>query len=253
VPRLQDLRSGTWSTVAADGSTMRILTPSTKAEFDQVDGFSPDYFWPCQEASGNLASTIGSLTLTAAGAGAHLYQQAITSWTRKAVGSTADADVCAWRDTAAAANVLDPTAGSVAWSAVLSLLSNPAANRIVWTMAATAPNLLVSVTTTGKLRLTCNAVNADSLATFTGIGPFYAVVEYNKTTGVCKLWTPLEVVTVTYAATASNSNKGIGNVSGVGTGIYRFLSVAGYQAHNAERDWYNVVKGRGWPMAYAHP
>lgn len=47
----------------------------------------PDALWLYQEASGNLADSIGSFTLTAAGTGA-TYQSAVTGWTRKGIAIT---------------------------------------------------------------------------------------------------------------------------------------------------------------------
>lgn len=46
---------------------------------------NPSYLHLCQESSGNLADSIGSLTLTANAS--PLYQQTVSGWSRKAVGT----------------------------------------------------------------------------------------------------------------------------------------------------------------------
>lgn len=74
-----------YSTDAASGKAV----PASSAEwsaFISAAGLSvsaPSYLHLCQEASGNLADTIGGLTLTANGSPA--YQQAVAGWTRLGV------------------------------------------------------------------------------------------------------------------------------------------------------------------------
>jgi RHS repeat-associated protein len=56
---------------------------------------NPTNLWKCQEASGNLADSIGTATLTATNVGGMAYAQGVTGWTRKAV-TLAEAVASKW-------------------------------------------------------------------------------------------------------------------------------------------------------------
>ena len=67
---------------AADGP-QGWAVPSSAAGFTALGIPPPTSLWLCQEASGNLADSIGANTLTAFGTVG--YQASVTGWTRKAV------------------------------------------------------------------------------------------------------------------------------------------------------------------------
>lgn len=70
-------------------ATSNWFVPQTSTEWTNLlagTGIpSPTNLWKCQEASGNLADSIGSATLTAHNSGGMTYAQTISGWTRKAV------------------------------------------------------------------------------------------------------------------------------------------------------------------------
>ena len=72
-------------------ATSGVFLPQSSSEwttFNALNGWSnPAHLYLCQEASGNLADSIGSAALTAS-ATAPLYHQAITGWSTLAVGTT---------------------------------------------------------------------------------------------------------------------------------------------------------------------
>ncbi len=78
--------AATFSTDATSGKAV----PESSAEWsnfiaaNSLTLATPNYLHLCQEASGNLADSIGSLTLTAQNT--PLYQQSVTGWTRKGIG-----------------------------------------------------------------------------------------------------------------------------------------------------------------------
>lgn len=83
-------------------ATSNICIPQSASEWVTlaVAGVAaPDFLWLCQEASGNLADSIGAITLTASGTGL-AYQQAVTGWTTKALTAT-DASNGSWLSTSA--------------------------------------------------------------------------------------------------------------------------------------------------------
>jgi hypothetical protein len=75
----------------AQDATSGIYCPANAAQWSALLGVAgiasgaPASAWLCQEASGNLADSIGAAPLAAVGL-SHLYQQTVTGWSRKAMG-----------------------------------------------------------------------------------------------------------------------------------------------------------------------
>ncbi len=170
---------------------------------------TPDYLHLCQEASGNLADTIGGLTLTANGTPA--YQQSITGWTRKAVRGNG---------TTAAQRFLNgsgpnPSTTSVAQFFYLQTAGFDATVRYI-SCIGTVDNLsvigIVSGVSTLRVRQSAN------IATGTGdyanrVTPCLLV--YNQTTGQSALYTDLEKIKPGATGTpASNTGYSLGPASG---------------------------------------
>lgn len=72
--------------VQRDGP-LGVFVPQSTSDFVKLGLPVPDYLWLCQDATGNLAATIGpsGLTQNASGSG-YLYQQSMAGWLRKFVG-----------------------------------------------------------------------------------------------------------------------------------------------------------------------
>ena len=212
-------------------------------------GLAPlDFLWPCQDTAGNLAGAIGGVDLASNGAGVAVYQAAIASWIRKAIGSTADGDVRNWR--AAGGSGPSPVAGNVAWLGTMLFPSLPGADRIVMHPAVTAPNLAVTLRTTGALRLTCNALTADGVYNYVDGAAHPIWVLYNKRLGTVELITDRERIVGTYNAGVTDSNKGVGQCAGAATGIYRCLELGAAVGLNADRDWKAVMQALRWNVVW---
>lgn len=226
--------------------------PVSSAEFSIINTSVPDYLWLCNEASGDLETTIGSLTLTSNGAGTHLYQQAITGWTRQAVGSTADGDVCAWRSLSGSQP--DPGSESVAWIGYFQLPSLPGGNRIFLTVShggGAGTTMSAQLRTTGVLRLNCGSNNTDGQYNYVdGLVHPIAIV-YNRTAETATIYTDQEKITGVYTSAVVQDTCGLGQVVGGTTCVYRCLWLAAYAGSNAERTWRDVLSILGWSPQYA--
>jgi hypothetical protein len=98
-----------------------------------VNWVAPDMLHLMQEASGNLADSTGSFTLTASGTGL-AYQQTVSGFTTKAV-TTTDAGTGAFSTTSA--SLPDLSATSFLYLAYLMETATPATSRSLVTMGTT--------------------------------------------------------------------------------------------------------------------
>lgn len=208
--------------------------PETAEHFTALGLAPPDYLWLCQEASGNLSSAIGSLTLTA-NATNHLYEQTVTGWTRKFVGLDGATNAQSWRTTDAA---LDLAAGES--FAVLAYVSVtvPGNNRTLF--AAQGANNLAGITaTTGTPRGTFNNVAATGAQALGPITTVNQIVWYrNGTTNVSEIVTNLETVAGTHSENALTAQvRSIGPNGATAPPAARFGLFGIWKGANAERDW----------------
>lgn len=136
--------------VPVDGPD-NVYVPTTLDHFTALGIPPPTYLWECQEASGNLESSIGSLTLTKSGAGTALYQQAQAGWSRGFVGHASGNAVVF-----SGGSTRDLAAGeSVAMLAYLVVVDHPNTNnahRLVMSTQAPTAGPLVQVSSNGTTR-----------------------------------------------------------------------------------------------------
>lgn len=227
-------------------ATSGIVAPTTSAEFTALGETAFDHTFGCQDASGNLAATLGTPALASQGAGAALYQQPVAGWSRKSVGSTADGDVRSWRYVTLEGP--NPTLGSVLWAGYLQFLALPAANRMVLAGAGSSPNLLVNLLTTGALRLSVNSVAAEGAYNYVDGAVHPLVIQYDKTNSLARLFTDKERITGTYSSLVGDSNKGVGHVVGAATALYRALWLGADGGASAERDVKLFLQRCGWAV-----
>ncbi len=155
-----------FATVTRD-ATSGIYVPASAAEwttFIAAAGLSiavPDALWLMQEASGNPADSIGSLTLTASGIGI-TYQQSVTGWTRKAI-KFADANTSQLRSTGAS---LPDVSTASQLTLLLAQLAVPSSTAKV--MAHGTVRNEIRITTTPRLRAQSNGNIADGSVSPTG-------------------------------------------------------------------------------------
>lgn len=225
-----------------------VYVPLAASEFTSLTVSTPQYLWGCQDAAGDLAATLGATNLVSNGAGVAVYQAAVAGWSRKAIGSTADGDVRNWR--VGAGSGPSPVAGSVAWLGYVLFPSAPAADRIVMHPAVTAPNLAVTLRTTGVLRLTCNTITTDGAYNYNDGAVHPILVVYNKTAGSVTLFTDKEQIDGTYNAGVTDTNKGTGNAGGIATGLYRYLYLLAAAGATAESYGKTTLQKLGWSLAY---
>lgn len=193
--------------------------PATAADFTALGIAIPDSLWACQEAAGNLADSIGSLTLTAAGGPS--YQQALPAgWTRKGVLGAAAAGK---RFAAAAGLGPNPATTSSLWLFYAQITAVPGAARSLLVVSDNAVNCEGRYTAGGFSRCTCNAIDADGASvTGTALVRPWALM-YNRAAGTVVVYTDLEKVPGTYNATVADGNKGLG-----ASAIANVASLAGW-------------------------
>lgn len=158
---------------------------------------TPASVWLMQEASGNLADSIGSITLTQTGAG-HLYQQTVTGHTRKAVQTVDGTAGQKWTNSTTAPN--PNTTDTFVLSSIFVPAASPAANRDLFAEAAAAD---VRFSTAGKIRAGFGAsadLTVDARNGVRRIG-----MKVDNTNSVSAIYTDQEKFIGTYALPASGS------------------------------------------------
>jgi hypothetical protein len=213
-PKMGMVGDGSLLATVTKDATSNIYVPANASEWSNllaaanISSGGPASTWLCQEATGNLADSIGATTLAANGA--VTYQNAVTGWTRKAAGIPAATSA---RFQAAAGIGANPASTSVLWLGFLKV-TGAAANRGVMTAggAAVGTDLeAMSVATTHVPRLTTVAVTADGASDPTGaVRPW--VICYDRTNSRVTLYTDQEKIPGTYNAGVTDGNKGFGAV-----------------------------------------
>lgn len=89
--------------VPVDGPS-NVFTPQTTAHFTSLGITAPTHLWLCQDAASPLAATVGGIDLTATGTGLS-YENTVTGWTRKFIGTTDAAANARWGTTNAALDI----------------------------------------------------------------------------------------------------------------------------------------------------
>lgn len=155
-----------------------------------------------QEASGNLADSIGAVALTQTGAG-HLYQQTVAGFTRKAVTTVDGTAGQKWINTTVAP---DPGVISTLWLVAIRFpAANPAAIR---DLLANSSLMDVRFTTTGKLQI-INGATTSGTASPAGTVQLVAI-QHDLTNSVWAAYTHQEKIAGTFAALGTNPNYMVG-------------------------------------------
>lgn len=167
---------------------------------------NPNSLWLCQETSGNLSDSIGSLTLTANAT--PTYDNAVTGWTRKGLGFT---QVANQRFGAAAGVGPSPATTSQMWLWIVTVTATPAATRGICQVSNGATVLQGLLTSTPRARINVGGTTTDgtnSPATETNGMP--VVLLYDRSGSRAMLYTSQEKITGTYSAGVVDGVKGIG-------------------------------------------
>lgn len=247
-------RGGRGVTVSQDATSSKYV-PASSAEWSRlladagISNGGPSSLWLCQESSGNLADSIGSVTLTAAGSPG--YQQAVTGWSRKAVtianGTTTD------KFAAAAGAGPNVAAESVLWLFYLSIPASPAALRHAAAAAAYPTGRSFAVSSTGKIVSYLRNQNVNSLQTHTAVGVFPLVLQYDRTNGTAITFSHLEKITHSYVSTAVDGAKGVGSLDGtaaVGLSVVYMAAFKGVAAELSTTQVKTLLTQLGWSPTF---
>jgi len=183
--------------------------PATAADFTNRGIAAPASLWLCQESSGNLADSIGGVTLTANAS--PLYETVIPGRAQKAVTF----NETALQRFMVAGGTYNPNSTSVAALVWVRLRVATSAVRLFLVLGSTSGTpLWVGLNVDGTLRLNC----ADVLTTGTvdhRTGFLLPVLfKYNRSGATVQVITHLETITGTYAGTVTDGLKGLGANTG---------------------------------------
>jgi hypothetical protein len=205
---------------------------------------APTNLYLCQEASGNLADSIGALTLAAANT--PLYQQAVTGWTRKGVGFNGGT-------AQHFANTGYPAANTSSrfilmyWS---GLTAAPLAGGTMLTHGTNITAIGVSQNiTTGRARYRNGATIVDTTAAVTATPIAFL---HNIDTSAARLYTNAQKLSPAYAA-AAGTNLYIGAQSGASilTGTLYYLAIwSGAAAEVDDAQVLALHEALGWSPSW---
>jgi hypothetical protein len=231
-----------------------IYAPNTLAEWQQTLTFAgvtgnPGLLWRCQEASGNLADSIGSFTGTAGGA--PTYQQAVAGWTRTGVG-TAGGGTDTFSSTAA--GLPDVDTGS---SLLLAYISTPAAIAATHTIAQLGANFdddtAAETNTSEQLVLSRDAANTAGTATFFDGTVRPLVLQVDRANNVSRIYTNQEVISGAAAGAGKKFLIGGDNTQSWTSAACTYLYVTGFFLTSAEKSQAQVkaiLQALGWAIPW---
>lgn len=235
-------------------ATANIYFPSTSGEWStfrtaaSLVMAAPNSLWLCQEASGNLADSIGANTLTAASLS---YQQAAAGFSRKAVSCAVATGAGATLASGAGPN---PASTSSLWLGVMAVTA-PASTRQVMAaggaLAASEMSLRATATTSVPSLKCAGTATAGAVALVTTLSP--VVLRYDRTNSAAKAYTAAEKVTGTYSASVTDGTKGFGN--GIVTNAAFSLAYGamwqGAAAEGSDADLKTLLTAMGFSIAWS--
>jgi PKD repeat protein len=218
--------------VTRDGPTSWRV-PQSAADFTALGLAAPDYLWLCQEGSGDLVSTIGTLNLTATSSPS--YQNSIAGWTRKFVGTDGSTASQSFRTSSA---LLDMALGSSAAMIAYGSFTTVAVARTFMALSGANDRLAFSANT-GFLRSLHNGVAVDGTVAQGGITTVHQFCWYrNGTSNVSGAVSDTDAVLGTHNESARTGTvKGIGDTAATTPLTARYGWVAIFLGANAERDF----------------
>ncbi len=230
-------------------ATSGVYTPASAAEWttllaaagDAIGG--PSALYLCQEASGNLADSIGTFTLTASGTGI-TYAQSVAGWSRKGVTFN-DGGSGAFANADAGLPDLSTTSFSSLWYWQES--GTPAANRMLFAAGlVTMSQALVQAT--GVPRFTSGVNSALGVVQLsTPVRPWLPT--HNKTASSDVLYLDTEKVTPTFSVLTTGKSITWGQSSAVahppGSLLYAALFF-GAAAERTSTQWKTLLTTLGF-------
>lgn len=248
----QDTENTVVNLVTKD-ATSGIRVPASSTEWTNFLAYhgisvSVASLWLCQESSGNLADSIGSLTLTANGT--PLYSQAVSGWTRLGVGFNEGA---AQRFMAASGSGPNPTTTSQLWCFFASITA----------IGGTRTWISVSDTGATQCLTRCNVtpvctnvtvgatVSGADNPTNNGVVPY--VLQYDRANSKSNSYNDIEKITGTYNSGVLDGRKGIGGAASnppTGQCVYGFM-LSGANAEISTATLKTLLQAMGWTISWS--
>jgi len=157
--------------------------PASSAEWTELlagTGLSaPSFLWLCQESSGNIADSIGGVTLTANGGGV-FYQQSISGWSRKAFGYS---DTAGTQCYSVSASLPDLNTTSMTALVFLAVTNTPGAQRSTFNLGpgATKNNNISCEYTSSNFHVVADGTTSGTGSTNHGAGVVRCLARFNRT------------------------------------------------------------------------
>ena len=235
--------------VERDGP-LGVVVPTTTVEFTRLGLPVPDFLWLCQEASGSLAPAIGNAGVTLAPVASPLYQQTVTGWARKFVGTLGGTASQRFETTSA---LLDLAAGESYAFVVYVAAQNSAGQRIMGVQGQNNANRFADGNTS-SYRTAHNAIGTETATgNYNNLAVVHPLIWYrNGTTNQSGMVTDLDQVIATHDESAATGLiRSLGAASdGNFVAHTRFSWAAAYKGTNAERDWKSYLQTLGWSLSY---
>lgn len=227
--------------VTQDSASMKYV-PASAAQWTTAftavgqPGMTASNLQLCQEASGNLADSIGSMTLTTTGIGVS-YNNPITGWNRTAAGVVAGAGIRGW-DTSGGPNAAATSIAMLVYASVVPIggtrtLMNLNEEDVsftteAWINFSDTNNMIVvsgaGTTATGATDYSANTLN--------DVIPLLFVND--RTNSRIKLYSPSEAVSGTYVNITNNGRRGLGGGQYNLSSTARYLYTAWFSGATAE-------------------
>lgn len=200
--------------------------------------------WNCQEPSGGLADSIGTVTLATSGAG-HLFSQAVAGFNRVGVGTTDGTVGQKWINSTTAP---DPSATSTIYYGVISYPAvAPAAARDIFANGGTLDH---RVSTTGRITIVNGGSTTGAGSIVNGVHPI--MLKHDITNSLFVAYTDQEKLAGTYAAVASNPMFAVGGqTAAAANAVYLHLAIfTGPSGQLTDAQIKAVLQTLGWTIPW---
>ncbi len=218
-----------------------VYVPTTSAHWAQLGIAVPTACWGCQDTSGSLVPSIGSIQLAANAS--PTYAQTVTDWTRTFV---AFADNTASQRFSTTDAGLDLAAGESYAALIYVAIENAAGTRRVMGWGGDT-GLAVRVSSAGALLSVHNAVVASGSANHEDSLVYPIIVYRNATTNASGTISPLETIAGTHDESAfAGGLKGIGSHTASTTPTMKTCLIAVWKGATAETITATTLTTLGW-------
>lgn len=216
-----------------------------------ISSGAPSFLWLCQETSGNLADSIGAVTLTATSWTS--YAQTQTGWSRLAlkVGDGVGANFAS-----TSASLPDQNTTSALLMMLFARTGTPGATRPVGMIGAAAAASIVSCELDTSNHLVCNSRLSVSQAGTVDYGANVVapvLLQHDKTNSIHRVVTHSELITTTFGALTTNKGVGLSQsaygLSPPGAWSYAALFV-GAAAELTTAQLRSLLRTLGWTVAW---